>query len=189
MFTDVNTVFYNVIFARWILQSVTENRFHNWCIYPCSKHILLQIIAGDVWRLLTSWLYWLQWQLLLLLWKDCSCMYIDYSESNTSYYLCCMLVIHAEVSQNFNTTLAKAQIFFNVVSFTNSFLPPLTKGTCSHLVKVALCQQSLAHGVTQCLGVLASCLSYDQIGGNQIVWTYCRVGVATLSIQIFWWPQ
>jgi hypothetical protein len=65
-----------------------------------------------------------------------------------------------KISQNFTTTLLKAQLFFNVVSiFVNCLFSPMNKSIHSHPAKVALPPlQPLALSFLQCLitGIMES---------------------------------
>jgi hypothetical protein len=69
-----------------------------------------------------------------------------------TFISCYLKVAQVRISQNFATTLLKAQLFSSAVSvFVDSLLPNWTKGKYSRPMKVDLPPlQTLAHGVVQC---------------------------------------
>ena len=87
-----------------------------------------------------------------------------------------------KVSQKFVATLLMVHIFFSIVSvFVNCLLTLLT-GCVPSTVIVTWCTAVPCHLLSD---VLTNCLSEDQIGESLCEVTYYRMGVATLSNQIF----
>ena len=126
--------------------------------------------------------YWLHWQKLLLLWRDCKCTYIDHSENDTSYYLYCLPVRLVKVSQKLVAALLTLHLFFSVVSIFVNYLLTLLTGCIPSVVIVTWCTAVPCHLLSH---VLTNCLSEDQIVESLCEVTYCRVGVATLPNQNF----